>query len=151
RVVESYRATGLERGLELLDFAYALDPDFAELLGQYIRGGLYSREVVPQSTREICVCAALAALDKQAQLRTHLLNGVVYGATKEQLLEAVRQSVTYGGFPSAIASLRTYADLFPDMVKRDRPPIPASEGELLSGSRYGPAIEATTRLYGEQY
>jgi 4-carboxymuconolactone decarboxylase len=151
RVVESYRATGLERGLELLDFAYALDPDFAELLGLYVRGGLYAREVVPQSTREICACAALAATDKQAQLRTHLLNGITYGATKEELLEAVLQSVTYGGFPATIASLQTYASVFPEMVKRDRPPIPASEGEPIVDGRYGPAVETTTRLYGEAY
>ena len=151
RVVESYRATGLERGIELLDFAYALDPDFAELLGLYVRGGLYAREVVPQSTREICACAALAATDKQAQLRTHLLTGVVYGATKEELLEAVLQSVTYGGFPAVIASLQTYASVFPEMVKRDRPPIPASEGEAMTDGRYRPAVETTTRLYGESY
>jgi 4-carboxymuconolactone decarboxylase len=151
RAVESFRQTGLERGIELMDFVYALDPDWAELLGLYVRGGLYQRTVVPLSTRELCACAALAALDKQALLETHLRNAVEFGASKEDVLEAVLQSVTYGGFPSAIASLRTYAEIFPEMVKHGRPPIPASEGEMLSEGRYGPAVETTTHLYGEAY
>jgi alkylhydroperoxidase/carboxymuconolactone decarboxylase family protein YurZ len=62
---------------------------------------MYAREVVPQSTREICACAALAAIDKQAQLKDHLICGQILGARKEELLEAVIQSVTYGGLPAA--------------------------------------------------
>ena len=151
RAIDSYRQTGLERPLELLDLVYGLDPDWAELFTQYVRGGLYSREVVPHSTREICACAALAALDKQTQLRGHLLNGLAHGATKAELLEAILQSVTYGGFPSALNSIRTYAEVFPEMVDRDRPPLPATPGEPPSGPHYPPAVETTTRLYGEEY
>jgi 4-carboxymuconolactone decarboxylase len=150
RVVERYRITGLERGLEFLDLVYALDPDFAELLSQYVRGGMYSREVVPQSTREICACAALAATDKQGQLRAHLQDGYTHGATKEQLLEAVLQAVTYGGFPAVVSSIHTYAEVFPDMVKRDRPALPASSGDPPTG-RYAPAVETANKLYGEEY
>ena len=135
RAIDNYRQMGLERRIEYIDFVYALDPDWAELLGLYVRGGLYTRAVVPQSTREICACAALAALDKQALLETHLRSGVEFGASKEHLLEAVFQSVTYGGFPSVIASFRTYAEVFPEMVKRDRPPIPAREGDALRAAR----------------
>ncbi len=151
RVVESYRQTGIERGMETADLVYGLDPEFVELYMQYTRGGMYAREVVPQSTREICACAALATLDKQAQLKDHLICGEILGATKEQLLEAVIQSVTYGGLPATIQSLKTYADVFPDRVKHDRPAIPASEGEAPNGSRFAPAVETARKLYGEAY
>src|SRR6185369_9777443 len=115
RVIESYQQTGIERGMETADLVYGLDPDFTEL---YM-----------QSTREICACAALAAIDKQAQLKDHLICGQILGATREELLEAVIQSVTYGGLPAAVQSLKTYAEVFPEMVKRDRPPIPATAGD----------------------
>lgn len=151
RIVESYRVTGLERGLETLDLLYALDPDMAELFSQYVRGGLYSRDVLPQATRELCACAALATLDKQPQLRSHLLSGAAHGATKEQLLEAVFQSITYGGAPAMLNSVKTYADIFPEMVRRDRAAIPASPGEPPTGPRYPPAVETATRLYGAAY
>jgi 4-carboxymuconolactone decarboxylase len=112
---------------------------------------MYSREVVPQATREICACAALAATDKQDQLRGHLVSGHRAGASKEELLEAIFQSVTYGGFPAVMSSLKTYAEVFPEMVKRDRSTIPASPGEPDDGPRFAPAVETATKLYGEAY
>ena len=152
RVIESYRQTGIERGMETANLVYGLDPDFTELYMQYTRGGMYAREVVPQSTRELCACAALAATDKQAQLKDHLIGGQTLGATREELLEAVIQSVTYGGLPAAIQSLKTYAEVFPEMVKRDRPAIPATDGpDPDDGPRFGPAVETATKLYGEEY
>jgi 4-carboxymuconolactone decarboxylase len=152
RVIDSYRQTGIERGMETADMVYGLDPDFTELYMQYTRGGMYARDVVPQSTREICACAALAAIDKQAQLRDHLMCGHVLGATKEELLEAVIQSVTYGGLPAAVESLKTYASVFPEMVKHDRPAIPATPGsDPNAGQRFGPAVETAKKLYGEEY
>jgi 4-carboxymuconolactone decarboxylase len=152
RVIENYRRLGLgDRPIEYLDVIYGLDPDFCELFTQYIRAGMYSREVVSQAVREICSCATLAALDKQNQLRQHLQSGVAVGATKEQLLEAVLQSVTYGGFPSLMSSIKTYTEVFPEMVKHDRPIIPASEGKPQSDPRFGPAVDTATALWGEAH
>lgn len=152
RAIENYRAMGLgDSAIEYLDVIYGLDPDWCELFMQYTRAGMYSREVVPQSTREIVACAVLACLDKQAQLRQHLLGGVAAGATKEQVLEAVFQSVTYGGFPAVMSSIRTYAETFPEMVKRDRPILPASDGEAPQGPRFAPAVETATMLWGEEH
>ena len=152
RVIDSYRTTGIDRGMETANLIYGLDPDFTELYMQYTRGGMYAREVVSQATREICACAALAAIDKQAQLRDHLMGGHILGATKEELLEAVIQSVTYGGLPAAVESLKTYASVFPDMVKHDRPAIPATEGDdPNAGQRFGPAVETARKLYGDEY
>ena len=152
RAIDNYRAMGLgDSMIEYLDTSYGLDPDWCELFLQYIRAGLYSREVVPQSTREICACAVLACLDKQAQLKQHLVSGVAAGATKEALLEAVFQSVTYGGFPAVMSSIKTYVEVFPEMVKRDRPAIPASEGEPPKGPRLPLAVETATHLWGEEH
>lgn len=149
-VIESLSRTGLERMQESLDYVYALDPDWAELYIQYIRGDLYSRDVLPQSVREICACAALATLGWQNQVRTHLRNGYALGATKEELLEALLQSVAYAGFPATLNAIRTYGEVFPEMVKRDRPPVPASEGEPPKGPLYPPAVEAAAAIRGPE-
>ena len=151
RVIESYRRTGLDRTIEMIDQVYALDPDFAELFTQYVRGDLYSREVLSQATREIVACGALACLDKQRQLGSHLRSGAMHGAPKEHLLEAIFQSVIYGGFPSALNSIRTYAEVFPEMVKHDRPAEPATPGGRLDGQDFRPAFETAARMYGEAY
>jgi len=127
RVIESYRKTGIDRVMDQMNLLYGIDPDWLELFNQFIRGDLYSRPLFSQALREICACAALACMDKQNLLRTHLLNGAAHGAPKEELLEAILQSVVFGGFPAAITSIKTFAEVFPDMVKRDRPPLPASD------------------------
>ena len=152
RAIDNYRAMGLgDTMIEYLDTIYGLDPDWCELFLQYVRAGMYSREVVPQSTRELCACAVLACLDKQAQLKQHLVSGVSAGASKEELLEAVFQSVTYGGFPAVMSSIRTYAEVFPEMVKRDRPAITASEGDPPKGPRFPLAVETATHLWGAEH
>jgi len=75
RAIDNYRAMGLgDSMIEYLDTIYGLDPEWCELFMQYTRAGLYTREVVSQATREICACATLAALDKQAQLKQHLVS-----------------------------------------------------------------------------
>jgi 4-carboxymuconolactone decarboxylase len=151
RVIDSFLATGLDRIKPRLELVYGLDPDFAELYTQYVRGDMYSREVLSQAHREICAVAALACLDKQNQLRSHLVTGVILGATKQELLEAIIQSVVYGGMPAALTSLETYADLFPEMVKRDRPALPADGDELPPGPVYQPAVDLATRLFDPEY
>jgi 4-carboxymuconolactone decarboxylase len=151
RLIESYHQTGLDRNLPQLERIYGLDPDWCELFMQFIRGGLYSREVLSQATREIIACGALACLDKQEQLRSHLQTGVAFGAPKEHLLEAIFQSVVYGGFPATHNSLKTFSELFPDMVKHDRPAVPASDGELPRGPVYEPAYENAVMMYGQEY
>jgi alkylhydroperoxidase/carboxymuconolactone decarboxylase family protein YurZ len=151
RLIESYHQTGLDRNLPQLERIYGLDPDWCELFMQFIRGGLYSREVLSQATREIIACGALACLDKQEQLRSHLQTGVAFGALKEHLLEAIFQSVVYGGFPATHNSLKTFSELFPDMVKHDRPAVPASEGEPPRGPAYEPAYENAVMMYGQEY
>ena len=67
------------------------------------------------------------------------------------MLEPILQSVTYGGFPATVSSIKTYAEVFPDMVKRDRPAIPATPGEPPAGPRDPVAVETANRLYGEEY
>jgi 4-carboxymuconolactone decarboxylase len=151
RVINKWRLTGVDRVLPLHEQYYALDPDWTELFHQFVAEGMYSREVVSQATREICACAVLACLDKQVQLASHLINAIRVGASKEQILEAVLQSVMYAGFAAAQESVKTYMKTFPDMTEKDRPPVPASEGPHPSGPYYAPAMENLTKRYGEVY
>jgi 4-carboxymuconolactone decarboxylase len=151
RVIDSFLETGLDRIKPRLDLVYGLDPDFAELYTQYVRGDMYSRDVLSQAHREICAVAALSCLDKQDNVRSHLISGVILGATKQELLEAIIQSVVYGGLPAALTSLQTYADVFPEMVKKDRPALPADGDELPPGPIYQPAVDLATRLFDADY
>jgi len=148
RVMRSYEATGLERSLKTPSLAFALDPDFAEAYTQFVRGDLYARDTLSQADREIVACCVLACLDKQDQLASHLRSGISHGATPTELLEAIFQSVPYGGFPAGLSSMRTYAKLFPEMVREDRQAPPQDVDALPSGPRDAGARAAATDFYG---
>ena len=152
RVIDSSMRTGGPRVVGTLDSAYDLDPDFAELYVEYVRGEMYSRTVLDRVTRELCACAALTALDKQMQLEGHMQNALWAGATRAQVLEAIVQMVVYAGFPAVLTALKTFRKVCPpDPADRNRAPKTSwFDGDRESGY-YQPAIEAGTRLYGEEY
>jgi 4-carboxymuconolactone decarboxylase len=95
-----------------------LDPEFARLFADFTYGGLYSREVLDQRTRELCAVAALAALSFPNQLATHIRAALLAGATREEVQEVIMQMCVYGGFPSTLTGLETmkrvYAELDAD-------------------------------------
>jgi alkylhydroperoxidase/carboxymuconolactone decarboxylase family protein YurZ len=72
RVIDSYRTTGINRGMETATLAYGLDPDFTELCMQYTRGGMYAREVVSPEMRELIAIACLTVRNALPQLETHV-------------------------------------------------------------------------------
>lgn len=96
-----------------------LDPEYARLFADFTYGGLYSREVLDQRTRELCAVAALAALSYPNQLATHIRAALLAGATRQEIQEAIMQMSVYGGFPAALTGLETmkrvYAELDADV------------------------------------
>ncbi|UCD56333.1 MAG: carboxymuconolactone decarboxylase family protein [Candidatus Hydrogenedentota bacterium] len=94
------RVTNLQ---ELMNF---FDPELAADIGNFILGKLYSRNVIPWKTRQLCAIAALCVLCRPAQLRGHILYALRAGTTKEEIGEAIVQVAIYGGFPAAIEALK---------------------------------------------
>jgi 4-carboxymuconolactone decarboxylase len=111
RIDETVRKTATERMTEervanlqeLMDY---FDPELAEAIGNFVLGKLYSRNVIPWKTRQLCAIAALTVLYRPVQLRGHITYALQAGATKEEIGEAIAQVAIYGGFPAAIEALR---------------------------------------------
>jgi 4-carboxymuconolactone decarboxylase len=82
-----------------------LDPEFRRMWEDLIFGGLYSREVLDQKTRELCAVAAITALRVAPQLRMHIIASVRAGATRAEIQEAIMQAAVYAGFPAALGGL----------------------------------------------
>ena len=101
-IVDSlFPATGRTR---LAQYA-ALDPQYAQLLEDLIFGGMYARDVLDQKTRELCALAALVALGRRAQTRTHVLASLNAGATPRELREVVMQTGIFAGFPASLEAM----------------------------------------------
>ena len=111
RISEATRQTARERMTEeraenLQDLMNYFDPELAAVLGEFIIGELYSRNVIPWKTRQLCAIAALSVLYRPAQLRGHVTYALQAGATKEEIGEAIVQVAVYGGFPAALEALK---------------------------------------------
>jgi 4-carboxymuconolactone decarboxylase len=95
-----------ERAATLQDLIDYFDPELAASIGEFIIGKLYSRNVIPWKTRQLCAIAALSVLYRPVQLRGHVLYALQAGATKEEIGEAIVQVAVYGGFPAALEALK---------------------------------------------
>jgi 4-carboxymuconolactone decarboxylase len=95
-----------ERVANLQELMTFFDPQLAADIGEFVLGKLYSRNVIPWKTRQLCAIAALSVLYRPEQLRGHVLYALKAGVTKEEIGEVIVQVAIYGGFPSAIEALR---------------------------------------------
>ena len=60
-------------GVKGMEFLETLDPTYRQWWERTVFGGLYSREVLDQKTRELCALSALVMAGKLPQVRAHIL------------------------------------------------------------------------------
>lgn len=89
------------------------DAEYQKLFADFISGGMYSREVVPQKTRELMAVACLTALYRPDELRGHIRMALRL-APPEEVREAIQQAGVYGGFPAARNGLRIFNEVVPE-------------------------------------
>lgn len=99
------------------------DPEFSELFMDFVYGGLYDRNVLPQKTRELCAVAACVIANATPQLRTHIFAAHNCGATKQEIMETILQMTTYCGAPYMIQAARiAHSEVFPAIDKGQTAP-----------------------------
>ncbi|MBI2468501.1 MAG: carboxymuconolactone decarboxylase family protein [Candidatus Rokubacteria bacterium] len=87
------------------------DKELARELSMFFTGKLYSRDVLSQKQRELCVVAALTALNRLPELRAHCHAALNVEATRREVAEVIFQMVTYGGMPVVADGLRVLKDV----------------------------------------
>jgi 4-carboxymuconolactone decarboxylase len=105
RKTANERMTG-KRVATLQTLMEYFDPELAVDIGNFVLGKIYSRNVIPWKTRQLCAIAALTVLYRPEQLGGHIHYALQAGATKEEIGEAIVQVAIYGGFPAAIEALK---------------------------------------------
>jgi alkylhydroperoxidase/carboxymuconolactone decarboxylase family protein YurZ len=84
-----------------------VDADWARIINAFIINGLYSRDVLPTSTRELCAVAALTVLQRTEELTTHI-RIALRSNPPEQVREVILQMAVYGGMPVALDAMRVF-------------------------------------------
>jgi alkylhydroperoxidase/carboxymuconolactone decarboxylase family protein YurZ len=88
-------------------WAERVDADWARIMNEYLMEGLYSRGVLPTSTRELCAVAALTVLGRTEELEAHI-RIALHSNPPEQVREVLLQMSVYGGMPVALHALKLY-------------------------------------------
>ena len=87
------------------------DPGLARELSMFFTGTLYSREVIPQTQRELCAVASLTVLNRRNEVRAHIHAALNVGASRQEVAEVIFQQVTYGGMPVVVEALEVFKEV----------------------------------------
>lgn len=97
--------------LNTLGWQDALDPEWAGLWVKYIYGGMYSRLIVDDRTRLLCMVGNCVAIGEAVQGKAHMKGAMRNGATPREVLEVILQSAVNFGQPGMLHSLKIFVEL----------------------------------------
>ncbi|MGH8228560.1 MAG: carboxymuconolactone decarboxylase family protein [Steroidobacteraceae bacterium] len=78
-----------------------------ELVTQYCWGAIWTREGLPRKTRSLLNIVMLTALNRQHELKLHVMGALRNGCTRVEIQEALLQATIYAGVPAGVEAFRT--------------------------------------------
>jgi 4-carboxymuconolactone decarboxylase len=90
------------------DFA----PKLAELTDDVLYGDVWERPELSKRDRSLATVAALIALNRPDQLRSHLRIARENGVTQEELIETITHLAFYAGWPNAVTAIGVAREVF---------------------------------------
>jgi 4-carboxymuconolactone decarboxylase len=90
------------------DFA----PKLAELTDNVLYGDVWERPELSKHDRSLVTVAALIALNRPEQLRSHLIRARENGVTQEEVVETITHLAFYCGWPNAVNAINVAKEVF---------------------------------------
>lgn len=78
-----------------------------ELVTEYCWGAVWTREGLPRKTRSLLNLAMLTALNRQHELKLHVMGALRNGCSPQEIQEALLQATIYAGVPAGVEAFRT--------------------------------------------
>ncbi len=88
------------------------DPKLAELTDNVLFGDVWERPGLSKRDRSLITVAALIALNRPEQLRSHIRLARENGVTKDELAEVITHLAFYAGWPNAINAVNVAREVF---------------------------------------
>ena len=89
-----------------------LAPDLDDMLNEVIFGQVWTRPGLELKMRSVAVIAALTAMQRLPQLKTHIGIGLNAGLKKQEIIEILIQMAFYAGAPTAVNAFRLAKEVF---------------------------------------
>ncbi|WP_084455071.1 carboxymuconolactone decarboxylase family protein [Novosphingobium rosa] len=87
-------------------------PKMAQLTDDVLYGDIWERPGLSKRDRSLITVAALVAMNRPDQLRSHLMLARQNGLSEEELVEAITQLAFYTGWPNAVSAIAVAKDVF---------------------------------------
>ncbi len=75
-------------------------------------GDVWERPELSKRDRSLVTVAALIALNRPEQLRSHLIRARENGVTQEELVETITHLAFYCGWPNAVSAINVAKEVF---------------------------------------
>jgi 4-carboxymuconolactone decarboxylase len=89
-----------------------INPKLAELTDKVLFGDVWERPELSQRDRSLVTVAALIAMNRPDQLRSHLARARTNGVTEEELIEVITHMAFYSGWPNAVSAIAVAREVF---------------------------------------
>jgi 4-carboxymuconolactone decarboxylase len=90
----------------------SFNEDFQDLITRYAWGEIWSRPGLDRRTRSLITLAMLVALNREGELRMHLIAAANNGVTRDEIKELLLQTGIYCGLPAANAAIHLAEEVF---------------------------------------
>lgn len=90
----------------------ATAPKLAQLTDDVLYGDMWQRPQLSPRDRSLVTVAALIAMNRPDQLRSHLARARQNGVTEEELIETISHLAFYAGWPNAVSAVSVARDVF---------------------------------------
>ena len=79
----------------------SFNEDFQDLITRYAWGEIWARPGLDRRSRSLITLAMLVALNREGELRMHLIAAANNGVTRDEIKEVLLQTGIYCGLPAA--------------------------------------------------
>jgi len=87
-------------------------PKLVELTDNVLYGDVWERPELSKRDRSLVTVAALIALNRPDQLRSHLARARENGVTQDELIETITHLAFYSGWPNAVTAISVAKEVF---------------------------------------
>jgi 4-carboxymuconolactone decarboxylase len=87
-------------------------PKLAELTDDVLFADIWERPGLSKRDRSLATVAALIAMNRPDQLRSHLARARDNGVSEQELFEAITHFAFYTGWPSAVTTVGVAREVF---------------------------------------
>jgi alkylhydroperoxidase/carboxymuconolactone decarboxylase family protein YurZ len=97
--------------LNILSWLDKMDPEFCDLWVKFCYGAMYSRGVVDDKTRLLCMIGDCLAVGEETQSRGHMRGALRKGANPREIMEVCMQTAVNFGMPPMLKALEVFVEV----------------------------------------